>query len=149
MDAENSPAGSAAIGDGVVYMATYNFDGDLFALALDDGSILWSKVITPTVSTPPMAALSGRRCRKMISETGGARWLTPTASSSSANPTSTISAEPLPSRPSLEMWSGAIRAADLRRPSVMESSFPSAAAESGPLAKLKLKIRRKHKEDAA
>jgi len=42
--------------NGVVYMATYNFDGDgdLFALSLDDGSVLWSKVISPTDSTPTL-----------------------------------------------------------------------------------------------
>ena len=54
------PCGSAAISRGVVYMTTYNFSdtrepGELYALNITDGSIIWSQPMERTDSTPALA----------------------------------------------------------------------------------------------
>jgi parallel beta-helix repeat protein len=49
--------GSPTVSDGVVYAGTYNFygDGSLSALDATDGTLLWSKAIQRTDSTPVVA----------------------------------------------------------------------------------------------
>ena len=54
------PCGSAAISGDVVYMTTYDFSetrdpGELYALNIADGSIIWSQPIQRTSSTPAVA----------------------------------------------------------------------------------------------
>jgi outer membrane protein assembly factor BamB len=54
------PCGSAAISGGVVYTTTYNFSdtrdtGELYALSITDGSVIWSQPVERTDSTPALA----------------------------------------------------------------------------------------------
>ena len=54
------PCGSSAISEGVVYMTTYDFSstrdpGELYALSITDGSVLWSQPVERTDSTPALA----------------------------------------------------------------------------------------------
>lgn len=51
---KNSPCGSASIFDDVMYMTTFNFygPGDIFAISLSNGSIIWDEKISRTDSTP-------------------------------------------------------------------------------------------------
>ncbi|WP_305063814.1 outer membrane protein assembly factor BamB family protein [Methanococcoides sp.] len=53
----DNACGSPAVGDGVVYVTTYNFYGDsaVYALDITDGSILWETPILRTDSTPAIA----------------------------------------------------------------------------------------------
>lgn len=54
---DNSFCGSVAIGDGVVYLTEYNFDGDgaLYALDAATGGVIWSQPVQRTDSTPALA----------------------------------------------------------------------------------------------
>ncbi|RZB28812.1 MAG: hypothetical protein AEth_01814 [Candidatus Argoarchaeum ethanivorans] len=54
---DNSFCGSVTIGDGVVYLPEYNFDGDgaLYALYSENGTVKWTKPVERTDSTPAIA----------------------------------------------------------------------------------------------
>jgi len=54
---DDHPCGSAAISDGCVYMTSYNFygDGNLYAISLENGSVIWNQRVQRTDSTPTVA----------------------------------------------------------------------------------------------
>ncbi|NOQ32887.1 MAG: PQQ-binding-like beta-propeller repeat protein [Methanosarcinales archaeon] len=54
---DNSFCGSVAIGDGIVYLTEYNFDGNgaLYALDAATGNVIWSQPVQRTDSTPALA----------------------------------------------------------------------------------------------
>ena len=57
LSTRNSPCGSATLSQDAAYFTTYNFeeDGDVMALSLQNGSLLWQKSIPRTDGTPALA----------------------------------------------------------------------------------------------
>ena len=57
LSTNNSPCGSAALDGGRAYLTTYNFegDGDVLAISLQNGSLLWQKSMTSSDGTPALS----------------------------------------------------------------------------------------------